>query len=169
VPVVAGKVNLNTRHPEVLAALIRGAARENQTAASLPISDADALAIGQGIVNFTTSSAPEKGPFMSLADLVGRPVSSTDYVGFANELSTLLTSAEDRAVKQRRETVLRALADSGSTRTWNVLIDVIAQSGRVSPDGNKFFPAGERRIWASTAIDRFTAKVIGRQWETVNE
>lgn len=168
-PVVAGKVSLNTRHPEVLAALIRGAARENQTTASLPISDADALAVGQGIVNFTTSSASEKGPFMSLADLVGRPVSSTNYVGFANEPSTLLTSAEDRAVKQRRETILRALVDSGSTRTWNVLIDVIAQSGRVSPDGNKFFPAGERRIWASTAIDRFTAKVIDRQWETVNE
>lgn len=169
VPVVAGKVNLNTRHPEVLASLIRGAARENQTTASLPISDTDALVLGQGIVNFTTSSASEKGPLMSLADLVGRPVGPTKYIGFANELSSLLTVAEDIAVKQRRETILRALVDSGSTRTWNVLIDVIAQSGRVSPDGKKFFPAGERRIWASTAIDRFTAKVIGRQWETVNE
>lgn len=169
VPVVGGRVNLNTRQPEVLAALIRGAARENQAGAALPISDVDALAIGQGIVNFTTSTAAGKGPFLSLADLVGRPVSSTNYAGFAEELSALLTLPEDRAVKQRRETVLRALVDAGSVRTWNVLIDVIAQSGIVSPDGKKFFPAGERRIWASTAIDRFTAKVIDRQWETVNE
>ncbi len=169
VPVVGGRVNLNTRQPEVLAALIRGAARENQAGAALPISDVDALAIGQGIVNFTTSTAAGKGPFLSLADLVGRPVSSTNYAGFAEELGALLTLPEDRAVKQRRETVLRALVDAGSVRTWNVLIDVIAQSGIVSPDGKKFFPAGERRIWASTAIDRFTAKVIDRQWETVNE
>jgi len=163
-PVVAGKVNLNTRHPEVLAALIRGAARENQTSPSHPVSEADALAIGQGIVAFSATNA-----FTSLADLVGKPVDATAYAGFADKLGSLLSTSEDKAVKQRRETVLRAMADAGSVRTWNVLIDVVAQSGVASPDGEKFFPVGERRIWASTAIDRFTAKIIGRQWENLNE
>jgi hypothetical protein len=168
VPVVAGKVNLNTRHPEVLAALIRGAAREYQNSPSVPISDTDALTLARGITAFTASAAAGEGPFTSLADLVGRPVSATTYAGFANKLNTLLTGPADRA-KQHRETVIRALADAGDTRTWNVLIDVIAQSGIVPPGTTRFIPQGERRLWASTAIDRITTKVIDRQWETVNE
>jgi len=168
-PIVAGKVNLNTRQPAVLAALIRGAARENQSTNAIPFTDTDALAIANGVTAFTASTDPKKGPFVSLADLVGTPVSATAYAGFADELSTLLTAPEDKAVKQRRETVLRALVDAGSTRTWNVLIDVIAQSGVVTPGTTKFMPRGERRIWASTAIDRLTGKIIDRQWEIVNE
>lgn len=168
-PIVAGKVNLNTRHPEVLAALIRGVARENQTTSAGFMSEADALTIAQGITAFTTSTAPGKGPFASPADLVGRPLSGTGYAGFSDELTSLLSSASDKAVQQRREAVVRALADAGGTRSWNVLVDVIAQSGIVSPGTTKFIPKGERRIWASTAIDRYTAKVIDRQWEIVNE
>lgn len=168
-PVVAGKVNLNTRHPEVLAALIRGVARENQAASAELLSAADALIIAQGITDFTASADPGKGPFVSLADLVGRPLGGTGYAGFSDELTGLLSSASDKAVKQRREAVVRALADAGGTRTWNVLIDVIAQSGIVPSGTTKFIPRGERRIWASTAIDRHTAKVIDSQWEVVNE
>jgi len=168
-PIVAGKVNLNTRHPEVLAALIRGAARENQTTNAIPIPDTDALAIANGITTFTSTSTTTNGPFVSLADLVGKPTSATAYAGFADTLGSLLTATEDKTVKQRRETILRALVDAGSTRTWNVLVDVIAQSGSVAPGTSNFIPKGERRIWASTAIDRITAKVIDRQWETVHE
>lgn len=168
-PIVAGKVNLNTPHAEVLAALIRGVNRENQTNGADSIAETEALNIGQGIVDYTSSTDADKGPFESLADLIGRPVSSTEYEGFSDELDDILTLSSDLAVKQRREAVIRALVDSGGVRTWNVLIDVIAQAGIVTPDGTRFIPQGERRIWASTAIDRFTTEVVGKQWEIVHE
>lgn len=168
-PIVAGKVNLNTPHAEVLAALIRGVNRENQTNGADSIAETEALNIGQGIVDYTSSTDADKGPFESLADLIGRPVSSTEYEGFSDELNDILTLSSDLAVKQRREAVIRALVDSGGVRTWNVLIDVIAQAGIVTPDGTRFIPQGERRIWASTAIDRFTTEVVGKQWEIVHE
>lgn len=171
-PIVAGKVNLNTTHPEVLAALIRGTGLENQSGGTALIDAGQALDIGEVIVNFTSSSAPNQGPFESLADLVGRwSVNGTTYEGLSDELGGVLTSNADRAVKQRREAVLRGLVDAGGVRTWNVLIDVIAQSGTVTSDGSpvRFIPHGERRIWASTAIDRFTTEVIGKHWEIVHE
>lgn len=167
-PIVAGRVNLNTRHPEILASLLRGVARENQTVNSSLLNEADALSVAQGIVNFTSSTAAGKGPLTSLADLVGSPLSPTAYGGLADEFSTVLPTS-DRSVKQRRESVLRALVDSGSTRTWNVLIDVIAQSGVVPPGTTKFVPRGESRIWTSSAIDRFTTEVVDSESEWVNE
>jgi hypothetical protein len=78
--------------------------------------------------------------------------------------------------KQARETAIRALAEVGQTRTWNLLIDVVAQAGHFSPNamgvgssltGSQFIVGGENRIWLSTAIDRFTGQVIDRKVEQV--
>ena len=71
------------------------------------------------------------------------------------------------------ESVVRALGEVGQTRTWNLLIDVVAQAGHFSsgagssPTGSQFIVGGENRIWVSTAIDRFTGQVIDRQVEQV--
>lgn len=166
-PIVGGKINLNTLQSEVLTALLRGTARENQGASTELLSEAEARTIAEGLVNFTSSTAADKGPFTSLADLVGRP-GSAPYRGFADELTSLLPAA-DTAVKQRREAVVRALTDAGGVRTWTVLIDVVAQSGIVPPGTTRFIPRGESRIWTSTAVDRFTAEVLDSQSEWVNE
>ncbi len=167
-PIVAGKVNLNTRQPAVLAAILSGVARENQSSGSAPLDEATAQTIAKGIVDFTSSTATGKGPFVSLADLVGKPVSSSAYAGLSDELSTLLSSS-DQMVKQRREAILRALVDGGTTRTWTVLIDVVAQSGIVPAGSAKFVPRGESRSWTSVAIDRLTTEVLDRQTESVHE
>jgi hypothetical protein len=55
------------------------------------------------------------------------------------------------------------------------LIDVIAQTGRYTPDatsigqGNKFVVQGEQHYWVHVAIDRFTNQVIDKQIEVVND
>ena len=58
------------------------------------------------------------------------------------------------------------------TRTWNLLIDLIAQSGRYPSNANSlagFVVEGEVHYWVHVAIDRFTGQVIDKQIEVVNE
>ena len=72
----------------------------------------------------------------------------------------------------RREVVPRALSSVSQTRVWNLLIDVVAQSGRYPPgetDPKKFIVEGEQHYWVHVAIDRFTGQVIDRQVEVVKE
>jgi len=75
--------------------------------------------------------------------------------------------------KTQRESIARALGEVAQTRTWNLLIDVIAQSGRYPPNAtsfeNGFVVVGEQRYWVHVAIDRFTGRVIDKQVEVVNE
>jgi hypothetical protein len=72
----------------------------------------------------------------------------------------------------RREVVPRAISSVSQTRVWNVLIDVVAQSGRYPPgetDPKKFIVEGEQHYCVHVAIDRFTGQVIDRQVEVVKE
>jgi hypothetical protein len=74
--------------------------------------------------------------------------------------------------KTQREAVARALGETVETRTWNVLIDVVAQSGKYAPGETnltKFNVVGEQRYWVHVAIDRFTGQVIDKKIEVVNE
>ena len=75
--------------------------------------------------------------------------------------------------KTQRESIARALGESDQTRTWNLLIDVIGQSGRYPPNAtsfeNGFVVEGEQRYWVHVAIDRFTGQVIDKRIEIVNE
>jgi len=76
-------------------------------------------------------------------------------------------------VTQRyRESVARALASAGETRVWNLMIDVVAQTGRYPQSVNsldKFLVESEQRYWVHVAIDRFTGQVIDKQIEVVKE
>ena len=79
---------------------------------------------------------------------------------------------ENRGAKCRREAVVRAVATMTQTRTWNLMIDVIAQSGRYPPNAAslaQFVVEGEKRYWLHIAIDRFTGEIIDQQLEAVYE
>ena len=68
--------------------------------------------------------------------------------------------------------MVRAFSDACQTRTWNLLIDVIAQTGHYPPgetDLKKFVVEGEERYWLHVAIDRFTGQVLDKQIEVVKE
>jgi len=75
--------------------------------------------------------------------------------------------------KTEREAIARALGEADQVRTWNVLIDVVAQSGHYKPNAtslqNDFIVEGEQHYWVHVAIDRFTGQVIDKQIEVVNE
>lgn len=73
---------------------------------------------------------------------------------------------KDKQDVKTREVVARALSSVSQTRTWNLLIDVVAHSRHFKPNAtslqNEFVVAG-------VAIDRFIGRVIAKQIEVVNE
>jgi hypothetical protein len=152
-PLRAGPVNINTRNSAVIAALLSGALPNEPPPGGVSPSTARTAA---GLIAAATD--PSSGqPAMSQQDIarlaaaVGTTIGSTD---------------------EQKETAARALSDTTQTRTWGLLIDVIAQSGKFAPgetDLRKFIVEGEQHYWVHVAIDRFTGWVIDKQIEVVNE
>ena len=146
----AGVVNLNTRQPVVLTALLTGAS----TSGSGTLSSSTASTYASNMVAIT-GAAP-----------LSNRVQLTDLV-----YSNVIATAADIS-KESREASLRALAEEGQTRTWNMLLDVVAQNGKFTGSSTTpvdFTVLGERRVWVSVAIDRVTGRIVDRQTEEVNE
>ena len=156
-----GVVNLNSRQAPALAAVLTSTiAREDTprnnagtSPSPSPIASpaANSVATSLTVSSITNPAANRAG----LATLI------------ANE-----TGMGPTVPKTQRESIARALGEVDQTRTWNLLIDVIAQGGKYAPgepDLRKFNVTGEQHYWVHVAIDRFTGKVIDKQIEVVNE
>jgi hypothetical protein len=68
------------------------------------------------------------------------------------------------------EAGLRPLMDAGQVRVWNLLIDVIAQTGhypKTATGLDQFLVEGQKRVWIHVAIDRYTGQVLDKQTEVV--
>jgi hypothetical protein len=151
VPMMAGRTSLNTKQASVLKAILSQAALKLDGTSILSPTQVTSLATD--IANITNST-----PLTSKADLLAQLATKPSFTGLGN--------------KEARECVIRAFSDACQTRTWNLLIDVIAQSGRYAPgetDLRKFVVEGEKRYWLHVALDRFTGQVIDKQLEIVNE
>lgn len=170
--ITAGRVNLNSLQHLVKEALLSKSGQ--------------AVYSGSGLYN------PAELPATTVTNMakafsIGEPAfaynSGQPTIGMPRSLAELplfMSSAPMKAIGQdpikwRREAVVRALADVSQTRTWNLLIDVVAQSGRFpntstsSTNPRDFIVEGEQRCWISIAIDRPTARIIARQTESVSE
>jgi Tfp pilus assembly protein PilX len=160
-PLTAGQINLNTRQTAALAAVLQNSYRELPgVSASVPFSQLttnQANTIAAAIVAESTAR-----PFADKGDLVTRVLNS----GNTND-----PLAAD-SLKVAREAAVRALAEIGTTRTWNFMIDLVAQTGRftaASGSGSAFMVQGEERVWIHVAIDRITGEVLEIRREVVNE
>ena len=161
--VVAGSVNLNSTQTadlqSVLAGTILNELDSTNTVSNTGTGATAAPVLAANIVNATSTT-----PMQNKSELITR----------AGLPTTILPTAsnDNQAVKTRREVVPRAISSVSQTRVWNVLIDVVAQSGRYSPgetDLRKFNVNGEQHYWIHVAIDRFTGQVIDKQIEVVTE
>ena len=158
-PLTAARASLHSRHSAVHQALL------NQVAQAFDgtqlLDNAKAKSIAEGLENymFTDNGEPKDNFPLNVADLTS--FMSSGELGGANL---------DK-IKWHREVVVRALS-AGQTRTWNVLMDVVAQAGRFTVNGTgagDFIVEGESRTWTSIAIDRYTGRVVEQQRERVNE
>jgi hypothetical protein len=185
--VSAGVVDLNTRQAPVLQALLAGAYQDEDTGTSLSslTTSAQAAQIAQLLVTRTTvggnpgAVATGPQPLSNIADLVGRwwkqPAGaapfdgSKAYDGFSADLGATSANA---LIERFRETTMRALSDAGQAGTWNLMIDLVAQSGRYPTTAKglpDFLVEGERHYWVHLAIDRQTGQIIDENIEVVNE
>lgn len=162
----AGIVNLNTRNIPVLASIVRGAWLNDPGYEILPpnqtylVSQNDAIAAGQAIVQETTTN--------------GAATTRADVARLAAAAAAALPGVLG-ASDEKKQTIARALAEVGQARTWNLMIDVIAQTGNYAPgtpdlsDPTKFIVQGEKRYWLHIALDRDDGTVLGSQLEEVFE
>jgi len=147
----AGKTSFNTRQTPVLTAILSQATKRltDPTGATV-ITSAQRDAIVNALVALQ--------PMVRKTDLLAGLAGNATVTGLGN--------------KEARELVMRAFSDACQTRTWNLLIDVVAQSGRYPPNTSTlagFMVEGEQHYWVHVAIDRFTGQVIDKQIEVVNE
>ncbi len=152
-PIRSGVVSLNTRQPRVLAALLSGTLVHETT--NTTVTGADAIDAANTIVNAAATT-----PALSRADIV-RLASGVINGSFPAYNGTRFT-------KEAREAIPRALAECVQTRTWGLLIDLVAQTGHYSPNAQglgDFIVEGEKRYWLHIAIDRFDGTVLDQQLE----
>jgi hypothetical protein len=149
-----------------------------------------------GITNDQTDAW--RGPLVNIGGLVGRYVPAPGSTGGATDLQSFpetvtgttytyagLSAALDNTVytaamptgvlapvpytiQRFREAGMRPLFDAGQVRVWNLLIDVVAQTGhypKTATTLDQFFVEGQTHLWVHVAIDRYTGQVIDKQVE----
>jgi len=161
----AGVISLNSAQSPALASVLTSTIRREDT----PRSNDVAPGPSPSVLNSTTAN--------SVATSLTSSTINNPLINRAG-LATLIANANpvgfDATVpKTQRESIARAFGETVQTRTWNLLIDMIAQSGHYKPDAgnlqNDFVVEGEEHYWVHVAIDRFTGQVIDKQIEKVNE
>jgi hypothetical protein len=167
----AGFVNLNTKNVPVIAAVLQSALKKDvDQPPPLPnpfptVAPTEATPAAQLIVNATSAQ-----PALSRAD-IGRLTAA----GAGAIVNPGYTGEEQEKVP---EAITRALCEMTQTRTWNLFIDVIAQTGKYKPGApdltaSDFIVEGEKRYWLHIALGRDlvsgSVDVLGTQLEEVTE
>lgn len=210
-PLVAGKVNLNTRQEPVVRALLAGALKNEFSQSDTLSPSSDAANAARALIDRTTGTQPWLGPLTNNAQLAGKlfakdmdltgipssaPIYTTTvfrtgsepnrnpdmtaglnqltwhYTGYSADLDNVFGSTKDRKTQRLRESAIRALADCGQTRVWNLMFDIIVQTGDLADGASSlstFRKGTEQRLWVYLAIDRFTGQILDRQQEWVTE
>jgi len=157
-PYLKGKVSLNTQNRAVVEAMLTSTFAD--VLGSAPVTFPERIATT--VAGLTSQSSGL--PLVNKSEIPNQIVSQlapTDFGG-----------TDEQFIKARREGVTRALADVTQTRTWNLLIDIVAQSGRFGPAAtaaDQFVVEGERRFWLHVAIDRITGEIVDQQLEPVTQ
>lgn len=162
----AGVVNLNTRQAGALAAVLSNTIRREDTPRTTSTGS-------------TPTPSPQPSPLGATAatNIAVNVAAITSLTPVVNRAGLVTLIANETALgattqKPQRESIARAIGEVGQTRTWNLMIDVVAQSGRFPSTASAlkdFVVEGEKHYWLHVAVDRFTGQVIDQQLEAVYE
>lgn len=156
----AGIVSLNTQNVGVIAALLKSAVstEPSTTVDSTAANDAAAAIVADATNGTSVKPAVTRRDVARLAAAAGTTIGTTP---------------------ENKKTVARVLAEVGDTRTWGLLIDIVAQTGHYPPNAESgpnttnplanFVVEGEKHYWLHVAIDRFDGNIVGQQLEEVTE
>lgn len=171
---VAGKVDLNTRNAPVLKAVLKGSEEWTATPAGTAavLSDADANSIVSNIVAATSTR-----PIWTVADLATYVTASSantaiDGFNLANWIYPKISPSVGMS-KDQLEGPLRSLSALGTTRVWNIGLDLVVEVGRypknATDPARDFIVESHRRFFVTLVFDRIEGKLISRQIEPVYE
>lgn len=153
--ITAGKINLNATSAKVFTALFSNTPK----------------AADGNATSYLANPAKIADDFASFRSSLGAVVNRSQLATFLS--SSSLQQENNENVKTRREAMVRAVADIADTRTWNFLVDVIAQVGRFPANGGtdpiNFIVDAEQRTWTSVSVDRYYGQVISKQSESVSQ
>ena len=164
---VAGRTNLNSRRTAAIQAVIQGAIYDELDSTNTATTTSSGSANQSPTLASHLVTATSAAPLSNLSGLV-----TTLNLPLTILIDPNGTGRDNRGAKSRRELIARSIASMTQTRTWNLMIDLIAQSGRYPPTAaalKDFVIEGEKRYWLHIAIDRFTGEVIDQQLEAVEE
>jgi hypothetical protein len=156
----SGRISANSRNVKAIESLLLGAQADPAT--QLPLANNRAGDAAAALVALTTGAG---GPLLNRAEL------ATRFMG------AFPVSGTNERIKRQREVFVRALADATETRTWNLLVDLIAQTGKIVPNPQlsgaallaNFNVESERHIWVHLSIDRMTGRILNLNVEPVHE
>jgi len=153
-------VNVNAAPTSVINALLAGAILNPADTSELLLSE-QANQVAKAIGTRVVSSQGLRDPSQLVTELSG---------DIHDALNNSLPDDSEKPFlnKGYGEVVTRALGHNLSANTWNLLIDVVAQSGRLSSNADQlsnFVVEGEKRYWLHLSIDRETGDIIASQLE----
>ncbi len=153
---VSGKINPNSAGENTLKAILHGTSLDPSDTSVVADAAADAVAV-------SLAAAPAISGGEKLAARLGNSTLSPD--------SAPKTGDTVLSYKTKGENFLRALSSTTDTRDWQLLLDVVAQAGRVTPKGSftDFVVEGQRRFFVHLTVDRFTGEIVDKQIEPVYE
>lgn len=199
---VAGKINPNSAPIEVLAALLSGGLKDELATDRVLSQSAtgEAVEAATQIVESLHSTNWGEGPLQNISEWVSRPLgkvaSQADmppmekgfyshtipfnrpsagtwaFKGLAAQISGALKNQSEREVQRLRESIIRSLADSTQVRVWNLMLDVIVQTGKypaAATQGSDFVVESETHAWICLAIDRLTGTILDQSEEWLSE
>jgi len=146
----AGQINLNTTQPAVLQSILAGAIWDELDSTN-SVSKTGVTATAAPVLASNITTATSSAPLANRSQLVTR----------SNLPLTVLPlpsgGTHNQSVKARRETVPRAISSLSQTRTWNLMIDMIAQSGTYPPGK----PILRTSLCKRSSVIGFMSRLIG--------
>ena len=148
---------------------VTGSTTTLNSTTSAPLTNIASLVGGWSSLQKLSSSAPASASSPNNVD------GSKSYDGLSADLDKITYSASSSTtttIQRFRSAAIQPLENMGNTRVWNLMIDLVAQTGRYPASAtalNNFVVEGEQRYWVHLAIDRYTGQVIDKQVEIVKE
>jgi len=146
--------------------------------------------VGRYVANPGTTSDTDLYTYSPPALASGGSLPSVSYAGLSSALDcsvwfgntsgnhvfanapTAGAQTSSPLIQRFRESALRPLAAAGQVRVWNLLIDVVAQTGhypKTATGFDQFVVDGQTHLWVHVALDRYSGQVIDKQVEVVTQ
>lgn len=155
-----GKINPVLATSDILSALLSGASLDpSNPSPSSVLSQGTAAAVANDLISrisYTGNYTIDEG---SIAKVLAESATTRPGGGFS-------------PYKIEVENFLRALSSTTDTRSWQLMLDVVAQSGRIAPQSTSskdFVVEGQKRFFVYLTLDRITGEIVDKHIEPVYE